>query len=156
MANGPSESAGVPVPPPLIYALPLVAGLGLRPVLPGIPLPRLLRRLVGCLLVVGGGTLIIWFRHTMQQAGTAIRPTKPASALVTDGPFTFSRNPAYLGMATAYTGIALGLNLLTSLLTLPAVLWMITHVAIEREEPYLERRFGEDYRGYKARVRRWL
>jgi protein-S-isoprenylcysteine O-methyltransferase Ste14 len=156
MASEAPDNAGVRVPPPLHYLLPLMAGLGLRTVLPGIPLPRLLRRVVGVLLVAAGGTLIVWFGRTMQRAGTPIRPTERVVALVTDGPFTLSRNPAYLGMAAIYTGLALVLNLLTSLLALPVVLWAVTHFVIEREEPYLEQRFGEAYRNYQARVRRWL
>jgi protein-S-isoprenylcysteine O-methyltransferase Ste14 len=156
MAKEPPESAGVPIPPPLIYLVPIVAGLGLRTVLPGIPLPRLLRRLLGVLLVGCGGGLMAWFIRTMREANTPINPTKPVNALVIEGPFQLSRNPAYLGMAAMYAGLALLLNMLSSLLALPVVLWLVTRVVIEREEPYLEKRFGEEYRGYKARVRRWL
>jgi protein-S-isoprenylcysteine O-methyltransferase Ste14 len=156
MANEPQENAGVPIPPPLIYVVPLLAGLGLRTVLPGIPLPRLVRRVLGVLLVACGGGLIFWFARTMQQTKTPINPTKPVTALVTDGPFRVSRNPAYLGMAVLYAGLALLLNMLSALLALPLVLRLVTRVVIEREEPYLEKRFGEEYREYRARVRRWL
>jgi protein-S-isoprenylcysteine O-methyltransferase Ste14 len=156
MANKPQESPGVRVPPPLLYVLPLVAGLGLRRMLPGIPLPGLVRSVLGILLAGIGGGLMAWFIRTMRQAKTAINPTKPATTLVTEGPFQVSRNPAYLGMAAVYTGLALLLNALLALVMLPVVLWAVTRMVIEREEPYLERRFGEEYRGYKGRVRRWL
>jgi protein-S-isoprenylcysteine O-methyltransferase Ste14 len=156
MADEQLDNPGVRIPPPLLYVLPLLAGLGLRTVLPGIPLPRLLRRVLGVLLVGGGGGLMAWFVGNMRQAETPINPAKPVTALVTEGPFEVSRNPAYLGMATMYAGLALLVNALSSLIALPVVLLVVTKVVIEREEPYLERRFGDEYRDYRARVRRWL
>jgi len=92
----------------------------------------------------------------MQQAQTPINPTKPAKALVTQGPFALSRNPGYLGMAILYAGLALLLNSLPALLMLPGAVLVITRGVIEPEEAYLDERFGDDYRGYRARVRRWL
>lgn len=157
MANEEQESPGIiPIPPPLIYAGPLVAGLGARRILPGIPLPRPLRKILGALLVCGGAALSVWFFLTMQQAETPVDPRKPVRTLVVNGPFQFTRNPGYLGMTAIYSGVALLANALSALLLLPGVLTVITRGVVEREERYLERRFGEPYRAYTARVRRWI
>jgi protein-S-isoprenylcysteine O-methyltransferase Ste14 len=152
----PAESPGVRIPPPLIFVVPLLMGVGLRRVFPGVPLPRLVRWSLGIPLMSLGGGFIAWFFRTMLQANTAIDPRKPATTLVTDGPFQVSRNPGYLGMATTYAGLALVLDAVSALLALPVVLWVVSHVVIEREESYLEQRFGDEYREYQARVRRWL
>jgi protein-S-isoprenylcysteine O-methyltransferase Ste14 len=78
------------------------------------------------------------------------------SRLVTDGPFRYTRNPAYLAFAVIYVGIASVANALWAILLLPATLFVIRRGVIEREERYLEREFGEEYLSYKARVRRWV
>jgi len=103
-----------------------------------------------------GGALIVWFVRTMLQAKTAINARKPATTLVTEGPFQLSRNPGYLGMAATYTGLALLLNALSAVMALPVVLWVVTHFVVEREESYLNERFGSEYRDYQERVPRWL
>jgi protein-S-isoprenylcysteine O-methyltransferase Ste14 len=59
-------------------------------------------------------------------------------------------------MTMIYTGIASLVNALWAILFLPVALLMIQRGVIEREERYLERKFGEEYRRYKARVRRWI
>jgi protein-S-isoprenylcysteine O-methyltransferase Ste14 len=157
MATGQDEGAkALPIPPPLLYAVPLVLGLQLRKHTPGIPLPRLVRQLLGGLLLGGGGVLGGWFFRTMRHAHTTIDPRKPVAALVSEGPFRLSRNPGYLGLAAAYSGIALLANALVALLFLPAVMLVITRGVIRPEEQYLAHRFGEQYRTYQTRVRRWL
>jgi protein-S-isoprenylcysteine O-methyltransferase Ste14 len=109
-----------------VAALAYLASLALRTWLPRIPLPPRACRLLGLSLVVAGGALLAWFARSMRQAQTAMNPTKPATALVTGGPFAFSRNPGYLGLTTVYTGLALALNSLAALLLLPGVLLVVT------------------------------
>lgn len=157
MANEQQESPQViPIPPPLVYAGTLVIGLRFRRLLPGIPLPRLLRQILGALLLSGGAALSAWFFLTMRQADTPVNPRKPVRQLVVDGPFQLTRNPGYLGMAAIYSGVALLVNALSAILLLPGVLLIITRGVIKREEQYLERRFGDAYRSYMAHVHRWL
>ncbi len=55
-----------------------------------------------------------------------------------------------------YAGIASLSNALWAVLLLPVALAVIRRGVIEREERYLERKFGDEYLGYKARVRRWI
>jgi protein-S-isoprenylcysteine O-methyltransferase Ste14 len=91
-----------------------------------------------------------------RSARTSMVPMRPSTALVTSGPYRVTRNPMYVGMAFLYAGLALLLGVIWSLAFLPAVLLMVDRFVIAREERYLEARFGEEYRAYKGRVRRWL
>jgi protein-S-isoprenylcysteine O-methyltransferase Ste14 len=93
---------------------------------------------------------------SFRRARTSLVPVRPATALITDGPFRFTRNPLYLGLALLYLGIALWLGVLWPVVLLPALILLVQQIVILREEAYLESRFGEAYRAYRARVRRWL
>jgi protein-S-isoprenylcysteine O-methyltransferase Ste14 len=157
----PDAAMGLGVPPPVVYLGPLVLGLLINRRIPAPFLPRGLTRIVGLPLIGGGVLLGGWTFRTMRRADTPIIgepfvPDKPTSTLITDGPFRYSRNPGYLGAAIVYAGIASLTNVLWVLLFLPVVLLMMQRTAIEREEHYLEGKFGEEYLGYKARVRRWI
>jgi protein-S-isoprenylcysteine O-methyltransferase Ste14 len=92
----------------------------------------------------------------MGNAGTSPDYYRPATVLVVHGPFRFSRNPQYLSVTILYLGVAISVNALWPIVLLPVVLLVFTIGVIWREERYLERRFGERYLRYKARVRRWL
>jgi protein-S-isoprenylcysteine O-methyltransferase Ste14 len=92
----------------------------------------------------------------MKHAGTHIDPYKPTMALVVDGPFRFTRNPLYLSLTLLYSGTAFLLNLLWAILLLPIALVIMQFGVICREERYLEKKFGQEYLRYKARVRRWI
>ena len=83
-------------------------------------------------------------------------PYSGSTALVTSGPYRLSRNPGYLGMALAFAGISLMTSAVWSLASLVPTLALIEFGVIRREERYLERTFGAEYRDYKARTRRWL
>jgi protein-S-isoprenylcysteine O-methyltransferase Ste14 len=92
----------------------------------------------------------------MRGADTTLDVDKPASSLVQDGPFRYSRNPGYLSLAMIYAGIAILWNALWAILFLPLLVLVTQRELIEREERYLERTFGEEYLAYKRRVRRWV
>ena len=156
MTDDHRDNAGVVAPPPLIYLGALVLGLLLDKRLPIPFLPRGVARAIGWPLLAGGASLMSWFYFTMLRAGTPIDPREPVSNLATDGPFRYTRNPAYLSMAMIYAGISSLANALWAILLLPASLFVVQRGAIEREERYLEREFGQRYREYKDRVRRWL
>ena len=156
MTDDERDNAGVVAPPPLIYLAPLVLGLLLNRKFPVSFLPRRIARILGWLLLSGGVLLAGWFEWAMRHAGTPANPYKPVSRIVTEGPFHYTRNPGYLSMAMIYTGVASLANALWGILLLPATLFVIQRGAIEREERYLERKFGEEYLRYKARVRRWI
>jgi protein-S-isoprenylcysteine O-methyltransferase Ste14 len=156
MPSDEQDKAGVVAPPPLIYLGALVFGLLLNRRFPITFLPHRIARSLGWLLLSGGVLLIGWFVFTMRDAGTPASPYKPVSHMVTGGPFQYTRNPAYLSMTMIYTGIASLANALWAILLLPVALLVMQRGVIEREERYLERKFGEEYLRYKAQVRRWI
>ncbi len=100
--------------------------------------------------------LLGWFEWAMRQADTPANPYKPVSRIATEGPFRYTRNPGYLSMAMIYAGVASLANVSWVILLLPVALLVIQRGVIEREERYLERKFGKEYLSYKARVRRWI
>jgi protein-S-isoprenylcysteine O-methyltransferase Ste14 len=151
-----SDVAGVPLPPPLIYVAGLAAGgvVELIRSTTGPPWPISVAILVAGVLTfmaVAGGAV-----RRQRHAGTTENPFKPTTALVFDGPYRFTRNPMYLGMAAVYVGLAFVLGLMWAFVFLPLVLLTVDRLVIAREERYLERKFGEEYVAYKGRVRRWI
>jgi protein-S-isoprenylcysteine O-methyltransferase Ste14 len=151
-----ADNPGVITPPPFIYAGALAAGLlaNRRFRLPF--LPRRLARTLGPLLILGGFVVgLLGFRE-MRRAGTNVDPYEPATAVVTEGPYRFTRNPMYVGFTLMYVGISALANALLPILLLPAVQQLMRRGVIEREERYLERKFGDEYRRYKESVGRWI
>jgi protein-S-isoprenylcysteine O-methyltransferase Ste14 len=142
-------------PPPLIYLVPLALGLLLHRrypfEVPGRTVTTVLG--LGCILAAA---IVLPALLAFRRAATRPEPWRPATALVTEGPYRFSRNPMYLGFTLLYLGIALLFGSLWPLLFLPLVLWVMHFGVIVREEAYLERRFGDGYREYRRRVNRWL
>ncbi len=150
------DTPGVIAPPPLIYLAVLLIGLGLSYLAPTPFLPRSLAYGLGAVLILIGAWIIISARRMMLRAGTAIKPTIPTTALVITGPFRFTRNPLYVGATLIYVGIAVAARSLWALALLLVVLAVMQRGVIDREERYLERKFGADYVRYKERVRRWI
>jgi protein-S-isoprenylcysteine O-methyltransferase Ste14 len=110
----------------------------------------------GIILLVGVGILIAGVR-AFARAKTPISVREPTAALVTSGPYRYSRNPLYIGLAIAYFGLGTAFNATVwTLVLLPFLLIAVQKIVVAREERYLEERFGQAYRDYKARVRRWL
>lgn len=157
MSDAPErDNPGVIAPPPLIYAAALAAGLLVNRRRPIPFLPRSLARPLGLSAIAGGASILFSGLRAMRRAGTNVDPYKPATAIVTEGPYRFTRNPLYVGLTLIYTGIAALANALPAVLLLPAVLHVMRRGVIEREERYLERKFGDEYLQYKNRTRRWL
>jgi protein-S-isoprenylcysteine O-methyltransferase Ste14 len=152
----PPDRAGVVAPPPLIFLAGLAIGFALEALLPGSSVPGAVRWILGGLLLLAGLTLLASFNTLFNRHDTAVEPWKPTTAIVTTGPYRFTRNPAYLGMALVYVGIALLASALWVLLPLPVVLAVIDNGVIKREERYLERKFGDEYVAYRRGVRRWI
>ena len=150
------QTSGVRVPPPLYYVAGFLAGVALEAAFP-IGWPPLAVTVIGAAVGFGGWLALDGMAMlSFNRAGTSMIPMKPSTALVTDGPYRLTRNPMYVGMAFLYAGIAFAVGLVWPLAVLPAVLVAVDRLVIAREEPYLERRFGADYREYKSRIRRWL
>ena len=154
-----AETAGVIARPPFLFLGALVLGLVWDFLLPLpflIPGSDLVNWLTGGALIVIGLAVAGAGIRNFSRAGTPVRGYKPTCALVTAGIHGWSRNPIYLGMFLIYFGIGLVAQSPWALLiTLPLAI-TIRYGVVAREEAYLERRFGDVYRNYKSRVRRWL
>jgi len=151
-----TDNPGVIAPPPLIYAGTLAVGLLLNRLHPVPFLPRGPWRVLGLPLAFTGLLIGLQGYREMGRAGTNVDPYKPSTTIVEAGPYRYTRNPLYLGMTLIYTGITTRANALPAALLLPIVLAVVRYGVIDREERYLERKFGDEYRHYKARVRRWV
>jgi protein-S-isoprenylcysteine O-methyltransferase Ste14 len=156
--TGEPDVAGVIALPPLIFLGFLAAAAVLEAV---VPLPllagyALARYLAGAALATCGVVIIAMGTRRFLAAGTNIPPTLPTTALVVDGIYRRTRNPLYLGTALIYLGLGVAAGSLWAIALVVPLLWVINVGVVAREERYLERKFGDAYRAYKARVRRWV
>lgn len=151
-----ADNPGVVAPPPFIYAGALAAGLLANRRLRLRFLPRPLVRTLGPLLLLLGFLVVLSGFQEVRRAGSSVDPYKPVTAIATGGPYRLTRNPMYLGFTLMYLGISALANALLPVLLLPGILQLMRRGVIEREERYLERKFGEEYRQYKESVRRWI
>ena len=156
MHNAPPDTAQVIVLPPLVYGAAFVIGLLLHLVFPVRVLPNTLARWIGVVCVLVSLPLAIATLRALSRAHTPVDPMQPTTALVTEGPFRYSRNPIYVALTLLYLGVACLVNALWILLLVVPVLIVIQRGVIAREEAYLTRKFGEAYRQYTTQVRRWL
>jgi protein-S-isoprenylcysteine O-methyltransferase Ste14 len=151
------QPTSVPWPPLLMAAVLVVGWLAGR--LYPLPWPGLddwPARLVGYGLGIAGIALVAWAVRTLSRAGTTVRPNQAADRLVIDGPFRFRRNPIYLGDVLILLGLAeLTHNIWIAILA-PVFALAVFRLAILPEERHLEQRFGQAYRDYKERTRRWF
>ena len=160
-ATPPLRNPGVKFPPPFLF----LVGLGLawlletrvmRIRLIGGTAPTGALELAGVGLLVAGLLLILWGLYTFARVHTGIIPMRAATQIVEHGPYRFSRNPMYTGMATAYLGGALIMNSGWALIMLPFVMLALYNLVIRKEERYLSSAFPDEYASYRSRVRRWL
>ena len=150
------DSPGVTFPPPFVYMGFLLLGVALDRLWPVGLGAGAWQPWVGGLLVLLGLGLIGAGLIKLRRAGTSVHPNEPTLALVTDGPWRYSRNPLYLALALIYLGIAIAADSVWALVLIVPALLMIRYAVIAREERYLEAKFGGIYRRYRSSVRRWL
>ncbi|WP_273729010.1 isoprenylcysteine carboxylmethyltransferase family protein [Brucella gallinifaecis] len=152
------DSAGARLPPPLVYLGALLLGLGggaiRHPVLFGIDWWLLVA--TDAPLFVASAVMMLLAARLFRRLGTNIPPSQPTTLIATTGPYRRTRNPMYLGMALIYAGLAIGFDGPVAFALLPLVLIAVQTHVIAREERYLEAKIRDDYRCYKAEVRRWL
>src|SRR6185436_11333149 len=102
-----TDSPGVIAFPPGLFGGTLLLGLLLHWFMPHRVMPALPARLIGAVLLVGSLMLAGWGRRTMEGGGTNVDPRQPATAIVTGGPFRYSRNPLYIALTAFYLGVTL-------------------------------------------------
>ena len=150
------DRSGVDIPPPLYLLVPLGAGLLLEWAVPLPFVAGVWRFVLGGVFVAGGFGIEAWAFREMVRARTSPSVWEPTKAVVTSGPYRFSRNPIYVGFTMVYLGIAVLASALWPVLLLPPALAALYLRVVRREEAYLTRKFGDAYRAYRSRVRRWL
>jgi protein-S-isoprenylcysteine O-methyltransferase Ste14 len=155
-----NDAAAVRVFPPGVPLAVIILGVALEWLVPidvGFGLPPAWRYAVGAAIVAGAILgLGLWSVALFRRSGQDENPWKPSPVLVERGPFRISRNPMYVQMMLVCVGFAVLLANVWILLLTPVGAWVIQRLAILPEEAYLERKFGDDYRAYKRRVRRWI
>lgn len=152
-----ADTPHVVIRPPLAWGLAIIAGLALNWL---VPLPFLPADLPagwpGAMVFVLALALGVWAVVTITRAGSNVPTNLPSTTLVESGPYRFTRNPIYLGMLLSLIGLAIAFNNLWLLTMLVPFALVLRYGVVAREEVYLERKFGDVYRGYRSRVRRWL
>ena len=151
------DTAQVIIRPPLALGLAVIAGLALNWL---VPLPFLPADLptgwLGAMVFVLALALVSWAIVTITRAGSNVPTNLPTITIVESGPYRFTRNPIYLGMFLGLIGLAIAFDNLWLLMMLVPFALVIHYGVVAREEAYLEPKFGDVYRGYRSRVRRWL
>jgi protein-S-isoprenylcysteine O-methyltransferase Ste14 len=153
------DTANVIAPPPLMAAAALVVGLLLDRLAPAYVLTVMVsvgvRITIGLVLMAAGGALGFAAVRAFRAAGTAVRPWKPSSMLVTNDVFGWVRNPMYVGLILLLAGFAFMVASDWTLVMTTAFALALHFGVIKREERYLEAKFGDAFRAYRKRVRRY-
>jgi protein-S-isoprenylcysteine O-methyltransferase Ste14 len=155
-AGDEDRGADIRIAPPIIFGGALALGLALGNVPQSATYGTRVRRLLGTISiavgVVAGASALI----EMRKVGSDPNPFEPTTALATRGAFRFTRNPAYFGATSIYIGVALIARSIPAFVALPVALAMVDRFVVDKEERYLERRFGDTYRTYRDGVPRWF
>ena len=155
--DGTADTAQVIIRPPFAWGLAVIAGLALNWL---VPLPFLPVDLpagwLGAMVFILALALVAWAIVTITRAGSNVPTNLPTTTIVASGPYRFTRNPIYLGMFLGLIGLAIAFDNLWLLMMLVPFALVIRYGVVAREETYLERKFGDVYRRYHTRVRRWL
>lgn len=112
--------------------------------------------LIGILFIVLGLLLAVWVEGVFKRAKTTVKPFEKTAALVTGGPFRFSRNPMYFGMTVIFIGITIILGNFLCLIGAIAFVITMNIRFIKFEEAKMTETFGAEYIQYKQNVRRWI
>jgi len=110
----------------------------------------------GLAVALAGALIVNAGRLALKRRGTNVNPYRPSLAVTTSGIFARTRNPIYVGGSALSAGLALALALDWALLLHPVGILVLHYGVVLREERYLDRKFGDAYRAYKAAVRRYL
>ncbi len=150
------DHARVRLPPPFV----LIGHLGTALLLAWLlhlpdPAPLLLE-IPGAGLMLAGFVLALGAVREMQRARTSVDPYQPVKALVTAGPYRYTRNPIYLGFLCELIGLPLVFGSGWGLILSPLFVLVMTRLVIRPEEVYLEQKFGQTYLQYTSLTRRWL
>jgi len=152
------DSPGVNLMPPMVFYTCLIVGGLLEFLFPqDFPLFSAPIRIGLGLIVGGAGFAFMGVAHeAFKRIGTNVPTNLPATAFVAHGAYRFSRNPMYVGGFAFFLGLGLVAGSLWMVFSSAILVLYLSVYVIPREEAYMERMFGDDYREYRRRVRRWL
>ena len=155
-AHDPTDKPGVVVLPPVLYSVAFIVAFLLRWWMPLPIFGSAIAIWIGAASFVAGLAIGIPARRALSAAGTNVNPMQPTTAIVSAGPYGFTRNPLYVSMILLFLGVTTAFDTWWGPIVLLPVLPVMHFGVILREERYLERKFGEAYRQYRAKVRRYL
>ena len=113
-------------------------------------------RYIGVLIFVLGLSMTFTSFYLFKKNKTPIMPGQKPTFVVMAGPYAFTRNPMYLGVATALTGVAVYIGNWLAFSS-PIIFFMATNFFyVPREEKLMEKLFGKKYIDYRKKVRRWI
>lgn len=142
--------------PPLMVLAGIITQLLIGYIAPVEPLLSATWQYIGIALMVLGFATILLAARSFRKHETTIIPDGQPSTLMEGGLFAYSRNPIYVAMAVLLIGSGLSIGHIWSLLVVPIFVILVQQIWIVKEEENLETEFGQIYRNYKMRVRRWL
>lgn len=142
--------------PPVYMLFALLAMAGLHYAMPLVQVVEAPLSYLGLVPLLVGITIAATAARMFDRAGTPIRPFERSTTLVTVGPYRYTRNPMYVGLTLILVGVWLLLGSVSAALPIAIFVWIIQSRFIRGEERFLDEIFGEQYRGYKSRVRRWI
>jgi len=152
-----ADTANVIIRPPIAWALAVLAALALQWLMPLPFMPAAVPAgWVGGAVFAIALALAAWAIATITRAGSNVPTNMPSTTIVDTGPYRFTRNPIYLSMFLGLVGLAIAFDNLWLLVVLAPFALVIRYGVVAREEAYLESKFGDAYRLYRSRVRRWI
>ena len=156
----PSDHPDVIMFPPFIVLIALAAAVALEWVIGLHFLPPMAwsgwQLFVGLVLVLAAVALAGWAVRTFSSVGTNVSPHEPALHLAISGPYRFTRNPMYVGFVLLMIGVSLIFSLEWGIILAPVLALILHYGVVLREERYLTEKFGQPYRDFLGRTRRWL
>ncbi|OGT35148.1 MAG: hypothetical protein A2W28_01970 [Gammaproteobacteria bacterium RBG_16_51_14] len=142
--------------PPVYFLAALALMVGLHHYLPLVQLVAAPVSCAGVILISVGLLVSFWGANAFRKAGTPVKPFEQSTTLVLHGLYRHTRNPMYLGLIVMLVGTGIWLGSLSPFLVVIIFFLIIQEGFIRHEEPFLENIFGDEYRAYRSRVRRWF
>ncbi len=150
------DKPAIAIPSPVLYVGAFVLG-DIGQFIWRVPMPEERAALwLGLLFFALGVAVSLQGLIVLARNHTPVDPSRPVTAVVTQGPYRWSRNPLYLGQTAMYLGAALFWHLTWSVILLVPVVLIVHYKIIKPEEAYLQKKFPDTYPAYQRRVRRWL
>jgi protein-S-isoprenylcysteine O-methyltransferase Ste14 len=150
------DHAGIRIPPPILTIIHITMAILLGALVPlPIPLPPLVQW-VGLIFAALGFIIGVLAFIEFKRVRTTVGPKGLTKSIVTTGIYGYTRNPIYLGFVFMLIGLPLNMGTYWGIILVWPLVTFMNNMAIKHEETYLEKKFGEAYKSYKSRVRRWL